>query len=157
MVLNLFKSSSSQAPEAKASAAGPVIAYHSSGRVAWSPRDAVSMTRSGFQGNPVGFRAVKLIAEAAAAVPVILQNSAERFENHPILSLLAAPNSAQGRADLFEAIYGQLLLSGNAYLELVLTADGGLGELHALRSDRMSVVPGADGWPVAYEYNVGGR
>ena len=26
-----------------------------------------------------------------------------------------------------------------------------------LRSDRMSVVPGSDGWPVAYEYRVGGK
>jgi HK97 family phage portal protein len=26
-----------------------------------------------------------------------------------------------------------------------------------LRSDRMSLVPGADGWPVAYDYAVGGR
>jgi len=26
-----------------------------------------------------------------------------------------------------------------------------------LRSDRMSVIPGADGWPVGYEYAVGGR
>jgi HK97 family phage portal protein len=29
-------------------------------------------------------------------------------------------------------------------------------ELHVLRSERMRVVPGADGWPVAYEYSVGG-
>jgi len=29
--------------------------------------------------------------------------------------------------------------------------------LHVLRSDRMSVVPGADGWPVGYEYAVAGR
>ena len=30
-------------------------------------------------------------------------------------------------------------------------------ELHALRPDRMKVVPGADGWPEAYEYTVAGR
>ena len=28
-------------------------------------------------------------------------------------------------------------------------------ELHVLRSDRMSLVPGPDGWPMAYEYHVG--
>ncbi len=44
------------------------------GRVAWSPRDTVSLTRTGFQGNPIGFRAVKLIAEAAAALPLVLQD-----------------------------------------------------------------------------------
>jgi phage portal protein BeeE len=60
------------APEKKASATGRVTAWGSSGRVAWSPRDVASLTRSGFQGNPIGFRAVKLISEAAAALPLIL-------------------------------------------------------------------------------------
>ena len=147
---------SNAATEQKASATGPVIAYHGSGRVAWSPRDTVSLTRTGFSGNPVGFRAVKLIAEAAAALPLVLQDAERRYDQHPLLGLVTRPNAAQGRAQLFEALYGQLLLSGNAYVEAV----GGEGvpvELHVLRSDRMSVVPGADGWPVAYEYAVGGR
>ena len=47
---------------------GRVVAWGSSGRVAWSPRDAVSLSKIGFQGNPMGFRAVKLISEAAAAL-----------------------------------------------------------------------------------------
>ena len=119
MVLNLFKSATKPATESKASAAGPVIAYHSSGRVVWSARDAVSITRCGFQGNPVGFRAVKLISEAAAAVPLLLQSVEQRFDTHPILTLIGQPNPSQGRADLFEATFGQLLLHGNAYLELV--------------------------------------
>ena len=37
------------------------------------------------------------------------------------------------------------------------TEDGLPVELHVLRSDRMSVVPGADGWPRAYDYSVGGK
>ncbi len=151
-----------KAPEAKASATGPVIAYASSGRVAWSPRDTVSLTKTGFMGNPVGFRAVKLIAEAAAALPVVLQDHERRFEQHPLLDLIRRPNGAQGKAELFEALYGQLLLSGNAYLEAVGGEDGdGVpmlpGELHVLRSDRISLIPGADGWPVAYDYTVGNR
>ena len=150
------------APEAKASATGPVIAYASSGRVAWSPRDAVSLTKTGFMGNPVGFRAVKLIAEAAAALPVVLQDHARRFDKHPLLDLIRRPNGAQGMAELFEALYGQLLLSGDAYLEAVGgTDDDGMArlpmELHVLRSDRISLIPGNDGWPVAYDYTVGNR
>lgn len=145
-----------QAPEAKASAAGPVVAWHTAGRVAWSPRDTVSLTRQGFSGNPVGFRSVKLIAEAAAALPLVLQDQAQRYDVHPVLALVRRPNPGQGRADLLEALFAQLLLSGNAYVEAV-GAGGVPSELHVLRSDRMSVVPGADGWPVAYEYAVGGR
>ncbi len=145
------------APEQKASAAGPVLAFQGAGRVAWSPRDTVSLTRTGYTGNPVGFRCVKLLSEAAAALPLVLQGAGRRFETHPVLALLGNPNPAQGRAELLEALYAQLLLTGNGYLELVTTDAGGLAELHVLRSDRMSLIPGPDGWPVAYDYNVGGR
>lgn len=145
------------APEQKASATGRVVAWGSSGRVAWSPRDAVSLTRSGFQGNPVAFRAVKMIAEAAGALPLICQDGERRYDVHPVLGLIGRPNGAQGRAEFLEALYGFLLLSGNGYVEAVPGAGAVPGELHVLRSDRMALVPGADGWPVAYEYTVGGR
>ena len=145
------------AVETKASATGPVVAWQGSGRVAWSPRDSVSLTRTGFAGNPVGFRSVKLIAEAAAALPLVLQDRTQRFDVHPLLGLINNPNAAQGRAELMEALFGHLLLSGNAYVEAV-SGEGDLPvELHILRSDRMRVVPGADGWPVAYEYAVSGK
>ena len=157
MVLDFLKRRAEAQPEAKASAAGPVIAYATSGRVAWSPRDTGSLMRGGFAGNPVGFRSVRMIAEAAAAMPLVLQDDVQRYDVHPVLSLLSRPNSGQGQSDLFEAIFAQLLLSGNAYVEAVAGETGAPVELHVLRSDRMSVVPGADGWPVAIEYAVGGR
>lgn len=159
MVFDFLKRAASvpEAPEKKASATGRVVAWGTSGRVAWSPRDAVSLARTGFQGNPIGFRVVKLIAEAAAALPLILQDHERRYEQHPVLDLIRRPNGAQGRAELFEAVYGHLLLSGNAYLEAVPGAGKLPGELHVLRADRMALVPGADGWPVAYDYSVGGR
>lgn len=153
---NIFRRAQDAVPERKASATGRVMAWGSSGRVVWSPRDAVSLTRTGFTGNPVGFRCVKLIAEAAAALPLIAQDGRARYEVHPVLDLIARPNPGQGRAEFLEALYGQLILSGNGYVEAV--GGGGLpAELHVLRSDRMSVVPGPDGWPVAYDYTVGGR
>lgn len=153
---NIFRRAQDAVPERKASATGRAMAWGSSGRVVWSPRDAVSLTRTGFTGNPVGFRCVKLIAEAAAALPLVAQDRQARYDTHPILGLMARPNPGQGRAEFFEALYGQIILSGNGYVEAV--GSGGLPvELHVLRSDRMSVVPGADGWPVAYDYTVSGR
>jgi HK97 family phage portal protein len=157
MVFDFLRRPEQIVPEQKASATGPVIAYQGSGRVAWSPRDVVSLTKTGFLGNPIGFRAVKLISEAAAAMPLILQDRDRRYDLHPLLELVARPNLAQGRAEFFEAVYGQLLLSGNAYLEAVPGVTSLPGELHVLRSDRMALVPGADGWPVAYDYTVGAR
>jgi HK97 family phage portal protein len=157
MVFEFMRRAPKAAPEAKASATGRVVAFGTSGRVAWSPRDVVSLTKTGFQGNPIGFRAVKLIAEAAAALPLVLQDAERRYETHPVLGLLARPNGAQGRAEFLEAVYGYMMLTGNAYLEAVPGLAAVPGELHVLRSDRMAVVPGADGWPVAYEYTVGNR
>ena len=156
-MFDFLKRRSADVPEAKASTAGPVIAYASSGRVAWTPRDTSSLTRNGFAGNPVGFRAVRMISEAAASLPVILQDRERRYDVHPLLSVLERPNPGQARIELLEALYAQLLLSGNGYVEAVHGEDGRLLELHVLRSDRMSVVPGVDGWPVAYEYSVGGK
>lgn len=159
MVWQIFRMSKPEpAPEAKASAAGPMVAFHGAGRAAWSARDAGTLTRVGFLGNPVAFRCVKLIAEAAAAVPVVAQDEARRFETHPVLDLLAAPNPGQSGAEMLESFYGYLLLTGDAYLEASgETLNGGPRELYALRSDRMKVVPGPDGWPVAFEYAVGAK
>jgi HK97 family phage portal protein len=157
MVFDFLRRKTAPVAEVKASAAGRVVAWGSSGRVAWSPRDTVSMMKSSYQGNPVAFRAVNLIAEAAAALPLVLQDAERRYEVHPLLSLLARPNPAQGRAELLEAVYGYLLLTGNAYVEAVPGAGPVPGELHVLRSDRMALVPGIDGWPMAYDYTVGSR
>jgi HK97 family phage portal protein len=157
MVLQFLRGKS-PVVETKTSGAAPVIAFHGAGKPAWSARDVVSLTRTGFVGNPVGFRCVKMIAEAAAAVPMVLADEKRRYETHPLLSLLTRPNAAQGRADLLESFYGQLLLSGDGYFEATgAHNDGGPAELYVLRSDRMRVIPGADGWPVAYEYSVGAK
>ena len=141
----------------KASATGAVAAAAAgAGRPVWSARDVATLTRAGFVGNPVGFRAVKLVAEAAAALPLVCQDRTARYETHPVLDLIRRPNAGQGRAELLEALFAQLLLTGDGYVEAV--GSGGLPvELHVLRSDRMTVVPGADGWPVAYDYTVGGK
>lgn len=159
MVLQYLRSrADARVPEQKASATGPVIAFHGAGRPAWSARDTGSLIRTGYMGNPVGFRCVRLIAEAAAAVPLVLQNGERVFSEHPLLDLLRRPNPVQGRSEFLEALFGQFVLSGDAYVEAAgQRPDGAPAELYVLRSDRMRVVPGADGWPVAYEYSVGAR
>ncbi len=49
-----------------------------------------------------------------------------------------------------------MLVAGNAYIERI-DIDGSPRELHALRPDRVRVVPGPDGWPAAFDYSVGDR
>ncbi|MEM1275173.1 MAG: phage portal protein [Pseudomonadota bacterium] len=155
MAFSLFRQA--DAPrEVKASGAGPVMAFHTTGRAVWSPRDTVSLTRSGYEQNVIGFRSVRMVAEAAGAVPLVLSEAGARMVEHPVLSLLTCPNPGQDGRTFFETVYGNLQLSGNAYLEAASFDALGLArELHVLRPDRMHVVPGSDGWPVAYEYRVG--
>lgn len=144
------------APEAKASRTGPVIAVSTLGRPVWTPRDYGALAREGFGRNPVVYRCVRMIAEAAASVPVLLYRGAAEIERHPLTDLLARPNGGQAGTGLLEAVYGHLLVAGNAYLEAV-SVEGRVRELFALRPDRMRVLPGASGWPEAFEYTVGGR
>lgn len=146
------------APARKASASARVMASQSAST--WGttgPRDTQTLTRAGFVANPITHRAVKLIAEAAASLPLTLQNTQQRFDSHPLLALLTRPNAAQGQADLLEALFTHLLLSGNSYIEAVAGEDGLPYELHVLRPDRMQVVPGRDGWPLGYDYKVGAK
>src|SRR5918999_5793949 len=142
--------------EAKASASGPLIAIDGLGAPVWMPRDYAAFAREGMMQNAIVYRSVRMIAEAAASVPLLLYAGDEEIGAHPLLDLLARPSPGATSSDLLEAWYGFLLVAGNAYLEAVAIG-GQLRELHALRPDRMRVVPGADGWPEAFEYSAGGR
>ncbi len=144
------------APEEKASKAGAIIALHTAGRPVWTPRTYAALARAGFMKNAVVYRAVRMVAEAAASIPFLLYDGTAELDDHPLLTLLAKPNPHQSGTDLLEALYGYLLIAGNAYAEQV-TVDGVVRELYALRPDRMSIVPDASGWPAAFEYSANGR
>ena len=140
----------------KQSRVAPAIAFHTLGRPVWTPRDYAALADEGFQRNAVAYRCVRMIAESAASVPWLLYEGDRELSEHPLLTLLERPNAGQAGPDLFESWFGFLQVAGNAYLEQV-AVDGTPRELHVLRPDRMKVVPGASGWPAAYEYAVNGR
>ncbi len=141
-------------PEVKASRVQSSVALYFAGHPVWTPRDYAALSREGFQKNAVVHRSVRLVAEAAASLPLILKQGDAELSRHDILSLLARPNAREGGQRFLESLYGHLMVSGNAYVEAV-SIDGRLRELHALRPDRMRVVPGPDGWPAAYDYTIG--
>jgi HK97 family phage portal protein len=142
------------APEEKASRAQGLVAMHGAGRAVWTPRDYGALAREGYLRNAIVFRSVRVIAEAAASVPLLLYEDERELDAHPLLDLLARPNPRQSGAAFLECLIGHLLVAGNGYVEAA-QLDGIPRELHALRPDRMKVVPGSDGWPEAYDYSVG--
>ena len=130
------------------------VALHAAGEARWTRRDYAALAREGFMRNPVVHRSVRLIAETAAAVPWLLYEGGEELDQHPLLDLLQRPNQRQAGASFLEALYGHLLLSGNAYVEM-LSAGEGARELHLLRPDRVSVLTDQAGWPSALDYREG--
>ncbi len=143
------------APEIKDSRAGPLIALTGAGRARWTPRDYAHLAEEGFAKNAVAYRCVRMIAEAAAATPLAVFADGARSDGHPLATLLARPNREQSGSEWLEGLYGALQTAGNAYAEAV--GDTVPEELWTLRPDRVKVVPGPAGWPVAYEYSVDGR
>ena len=150
-MLQIFKSLF----ETKRSATAPVIAFQQAGRAQWAPRNYGTLAKDGFTANAVGYRCVRMIAEAAASVPWLLYGDGKEIDAHPLLALLSHPQPQASGHEIMEALYGFLEVSGNAYLEAV-TVDGTPRELHALRPDRIRPIASNDGWPSAYEYSVGG-
>ncbi len=140
----------------KATATGPLIAYQNLGEPVWAPRDYAAFAREGFMQNAIVYRSVRMIAEAAASIPLLLYEGTTEIEDHPLIGLLRRPSLDHTGTDFLEAWYGFLLVAGNVYAEAV-ALDGELRELHILRPDRMKVIPGIDGWPEGYEYTACGR
>jgi HK97 family phage portal protein len=143
------------AGEQKKFAAAPLISLHSVGRPQWTPRNYAALAKEGFAGNAIGYRCIRMIAEAASSVPLLIYDGDKELTSHPLKQLLARPNPAQSGRELVENILSFLLVAGNSYVE-VSRLDGTPRELVALRPDRVKVVAGANGWPDAYEYAVGG-
>jgi HK97 family phage portal protein len=109
------------------------------------PRSYEAQVREAYLGNPVAQRAVRLVAESVAWAPVYALGAGAK---DGAAARLAAPG-------LLEAAASQLLLHGNAFVQLLCDAQGAPAELHALRPERVSVEPGPGGWPAAYVYKAG--
>lgn len=140
----------------KRSAAASLITLHTAGRPVWTPRNYAALAKEGFASNAIGYRAVRMIAEAAASIPWLAYEGEAEVTEHPLLALLAGPNPAQPGREFLEMLYGFLLVAGNAYVEKALV-DGQVREIYALRPDRMKAVASSSGWPEAFEYAVSGQ
>lgn len=146
----------SAVPERKSGGPTGFVALHAQGEARWTRRDYATLAREGFMRNPIVHRSVRLITETASAIPWLLYDGVTELAEHPMLSLLERPNVRQAGAGFMEALYGHLLLSGNAYVELVAT-ESGAREMHLLRPDRVTIASDAAGWPIGLDHSENGR
>ncbi len=143
------------APEQKSLPNLPLVSLYNVGQPYWAPRNYLHFAKTGFSGNAIAYRSVRMIAEAAASVPLLLYKNNIEQAAHPLLDLLGQPNPAQGGRELIETIVSFLLVAGNSYIE-VSSLEETPRELVPLRPDRMQVIPGAKGWVESYRYSVNG-
>ncbi len=145
----------------KASSVAPMVAYSTLGRPVWTPRNYEALARNGYKKNVIVYRCVNLIARSLSSMKWILYEGEHEVINHPVLRLLNRPHPHTSGAAFMESLVGSLMLSGNAYVEMVDDGDGDcpgpFAELHTLRPDRIRVIPGASGLVSAYEYTVDGH
>lgn len=143
-------------PERKASATAPLLVTAGVHQPLWTPRQYDRLAEEGYQKNIIVYRCVSLIARGVASVPWQITQGEKRLQTHPLLKLLQNPNPRQGLSSFMEALTAYLLLSGNVYIEAVIT-DGDPLELYLLRPDRVRIVPGTAGVPEAFDYTLNGR
>jgi HK97 family phage portal protein len=141
--------------EQKQFRAQPIVSLHTVGQPQWTPRNYAQLAREAYAGNAVAYRCVRMIAEAASSIPLLLYQGDTELTAHPFLDVMKRPNPSQSGRDLLENIISFLLVAGNSYIE-VSSLDGMPRELVCLRPDRVKVVAGSNGWPEAYDYSVYG-
>jgi HK97 family phage portal protein len=137
-----FKGASSRVPLAR-SFVSPW--YYADGDGPRAPFEYNRAVKRAYLENPVAQRAVRLVAEGIGGAPLSPSDP-------KLLQLVQATSAGQS---LLETLASQLLLHGNAYVQVLKDGRGKPVELYALRPERVSVVAGADGWPAAYAYKVG--
>ncbi len=117
---------------------------------------SIGSAGAGYSKNPVVQRCVRMVAQGAARVPLNIVQGGKKLSEHPALTLLNSPNSHCSGPEILERIYSHLQLFGNGFLEAIIV-DNEIKALFDLRPDRMKIITGKDGWPIAYEYIAGNK
>ena len=112
------------------------------------PRNYETQVRAAYQQNPVAQRAVRLVAEGVASATIYEEEK-------------DSPSIGSGRAvslipaSILETVAAQVLLHGNAFVQILCDADGTPTELFPLRPERVTIEADANGWPAVYVYKAG--
>lgn len=110
----------------------------------WGARDAGALIRDGYLRNAVAYRCVRMVAEAAASIPL-------KTGHAGAAALLRHPGPELAPAGFLEAVFSELLLSGNAFVEAVrLPGESAVAALFPLRSGAVRPVTDARGWVEAW-------
>ncbi len=123
----------------------------------WGARSYMALAEEGYRRNVIVHRSVRLVAECAASVPLLLERDGARIDDHPVFRRLAhRPSPAMGADALFDTLHAHLMLAGEAWLLRIDGRDGVPLEFHPLRPDRVrGEGRGRGPWPARYVVEEG--
>lgn len=139
-------------PEVKESQAHSILVVNP-GQPVWTPRDYKSFAEEAYVRNVIAYQAINKIAEAVSSVHWVAYRGETEVTQSPALDLINNPNPMQTGREFIEAKIGYLMISGNSYDERIMIS-GQPREIYTHRPDRMKIVPGPNGTPKAYIYEV---
>jgi phage portal protein BeeE len=129
----------------------PLVALSEPRAASWGSREAGALTRDGYLKNAVAYRCVRMVAEAAASIPL-------KCANENVARLMRQPMPEAATAGFLEAVYTELLLTGNAFVEAVrLPGETSVAALFPIRTGRVRPVKDAAGWVEAWAVKGQGR
>lgn len=131
--------------------AWPLVALSEPRAVSWGSREAGALTRDGYLKNAVAYRCVRMVAEAAASIPL-------KTGHEGAARLIRAPMPEASTASFLEALYTEILLTGNGFVEAVrLPGETAVAAMFPLRTAGVRPLKDARGWVEAWGIKGQGR
>ena len=144
--MKFFGRKSAGRDESRLALARPALARALTWGVQDLPRCYEAQVRAAYRDNPVAQRAVRMVAEGVGGAPLACSDAVA-------LGLITETTAGQS---LLETVTAQLLLHGNAFIQIGCDAVGQPVALFALRPERVKIEGDARGWPRAYRYTIDG-
>ena len=114
----------------------------------WEAVNAPRLFEAGFRHNPVAYRCIRMVAETAASVPVKLGCELCEADHDRVTGLLARPEAGVTGQALLESLYGDLQVSGNAFLEMVSGADEDIAGLRRVPVGAVEALKDGSGFSI---------
>ena len=135
-------------------ASQPLIALQLDGGAHWTAREFTALCREGYGRNPIVYRCVRMISEAAASISFDTRRDGKSLANDPAKHFLTRSHPQQSAIETFEAFYGYLQVGGNAYLEAILSS-GVPVTMQALRPNQMKIALDRSGRILGWDHENG--
>jgi HK97 family phage portal protein len=150
---------------AKANPVGKLlIPYWGGGLTISPPLKYEEYSEQGYKLNAIARAAIDKIATTCSKIPLKLQRKnadgdyedvdGKEDQEHPLMMLMAKPNSRQRYKQYVKALIGYNRIAGNVYqIRNSLSPSSETKELFLLRPDRMRCIPGDDGEIAKWVYS----